>query len=813
LEYTHQLDTALDKIGYSDEKSKAGWEYTRIDESIIRFKPFGSIDLDIYKKLAKSFNDLQSEYFKNAEFLVLLFDFSNFKKVNSDVREQILEGRIFKNEKISFVIYGMNYFVSTIAKVIIRKQVSKRLFIVRDEAAGIETAKLLNSNYAIQRVEELQGPNYYSQPDFNIEIGGRSFSILSRKAWSYNDPSSDYSYKVDILDEDVLISRPSGYIRYQNSVMANVLFDKVAYSEIGEDLKYYRIQDYTLVTGAENKARRDFTDYVINGIDKINLLVFYGLNRTMSTVVRLGKLVHPAFEKVRVAKTFEEALELVIAHKYKNTASKKISKKIKTPNHKSSNEEIEDLTVQNTTLLKETKRYLNILFDRISKITFGNSEDFTPVIVDEEHPFYYLFSAIQLLYEDYNELKNDRNALQIKLQLFTSQHAREIKDLKIDNSLKLRSKEDFIRSSGYELNLTLQAILNALEILEQEKSPEAQKPLLEIIKMAGLNLRNGIGQLKSSSSYKHANDFLSESIFNYRQNLVQLIEVARMGYPGGKVIFQNEVEAHLPAFLIGDKRKFNQLVNIYLENALKFTSDGFIKIYTQVVFLNSTQTRLRLIVEDSGIGIDKFTKAQIFKDEDLKTEDSISLNKGFGLLIARNLARVLDAEIGFESEKGLGSKFWVELTFNIGYQDKVSQMQVEQVHPKTKANKSLPFDGTNALLIMDDAIKQNLAGQILRGKGIQSRAKLNYEAFADIEGKFDFVFVGLQLIGGKELSSFKLLKNTIDAKNDYPKPIYIGCVDNYLDPILEQYRKVGVDYFVNKSFKIDDLNQFFEDLK
>jgi hypothetical protein len=69
------------------------------------------------------------------------------------------------------------------------------------------------------------------------------------------------------------------------------------------------------------------------------------------------------------------------------------------------------------------------------------------------------------------------------------------------------------------------------------------------------------------------------------------------------------------------------------------------------------------------------------------------------------------------------------------------------------------------------------------------------------------------LIGGKELSSIKLLKNTLDAKNDFTNPIYIGCVDSTIDPILEDYRRIGFDYFMNKSFKIAEIEQFFKDLK
>lgn len=815
LELTKQFETLLIELAFSDEEGRSGWNYSLIDDYTIQFQAYGSLDIESYKVLAECFKKIQLMYFENEEYLVFLFDFSSFKKATSDVRFRIMESNIFKDERVSIVLYGMNYFVSTIAKIISNRQVSKRLFVVKDENASLETAKLLISNYRLKKVAEIQRPNYYSQPENTIKISGRSYTVLSRQAWTYNDPSSDYSYKIDIIDDNILVARPSGYIKYQNSVMANVLFDKVVNSELKEGDKYYRIQDYTSVSGSENRARRDFTDYIINGIGKINLVVFFGLNRTMKTVVRLGKLVHPAFVKVKIADTFDQALEQIVADKYKNAP---IEKKTETGapvsiKYRSPSEENADLKAKSKSLIKENDRFGKILFDRISKITFGDSKDYVPVKVDENNPFYDLFGAVQLLYEDFDELRNDRNDIRLKLKRMISEYTREIKDLKVDNSSKLKSKNNFIRRSGHELSLSLDAILDAIQLLRQEENPEVKKSLLEIVKMASITLQDGIGQLKSNIEDDYASNMISESMFNYRKNIIQLVEVSRLGCSGGRIIFENKIEDSMPTFLIGDKRKFNQIVNVYLENAIKYTRDGFIKVYTRVIDKTATQTRFRLIVEDSGIGIDKYTQTHLFKSEQNENDNGDHEGKGFGLLIAKNLARILDAEVGYESEKGVGSKFWLELTLNIGYHDKVSQMHAVRDQRKQKVKKSLPFDGNRALLIFEDDIRRNLLDHILRKKGIQSRVKLNYEFFDDITGKFDFVFIFLQLTGGRELSSFKMLKNVIDAKNDFEKPIYIACVDSVIDPILEDYRRVGVDYFLNKSFRIADIDKFFEDLK
>jgi len=813
IELTQQLQTVLNKFAYRDDISKSGWEFTLIDNHIIRFQPYGLLDRYTYEILSEKLEELLSYYFEKAEFLIFLFDFAKFKKATSDVRSKIIEGRIFNNERVSFVFYGMNYFVSTISKMINNRLENKRLFVVKNEEEAIERAKKLLENYNVQKIKDIQEQNNYFLSEKIIEIAGKSYKKLSRPAWTYTDPGSDYFYKIELIDDNILVSQPSGYILYQNSVMANVLFDKVINSELGQNKKYYRIQDYSSVVGSENKARRDFTDYIISGIDSINLMVFYGLNTTMKTVVRLGKLMHPAFKKIRIANTFEESLELVIADKYKTAkrSKKQISEKQTESIYFVDKKELEGLKENRNKLEKENDRLADILFEKISQIAFGDQPEISSIEINENHLFYNLFNAVQLLQEDFSELRNDRDFTQSQLQKRLTEHTKEIKELKEQTSLKLKSKDNFIRSRVNELNSSLEAIINTIQFLRKEGNLANQKKLFEIVKMSSIILQDGIGELKSTLSDDYPRIPLSDSMFNYRTNIAQLIEAERMGIYNRNVKVENKTDEDLPTFLIGDKRKFNQLFTIFLENAIKFTSFGFIKVDTQVVESFGGYVNFKVTVEDSGIGINENIQQNLFKEEIDENKSGNDIN-GFGLQIAKDLAKVLNAKIGFESEVGAGSKFWFELRFNIGYHDKRAQMQDVREQRKSMF-KNLPFDGDNALVICDGDQNIILLEQMLQRKGIQSHIKLNYELFEDIEGAFDFVFVSLQLIGGKELSSFKLLKETLDAKNNSKKPIYIGCVDSYLDSIMEEYRKIGVDHFIQKNLNITEFDQLFGNLK
>lgn len=813
-ELTQQFEDLLVTLNHISSKGDSGWNFTPLARKIIKFKPFGHLSNSGYTTMAKNFDILRAEYFKNNEFLVLLFDFSDFKKASTEVRERINEGKVFKDERINIIIYGMNYFVSTMAKIISSKQVNKRLYVVKNEAVALEMATSLLSNYNERRIRILQEFNYYSNNENSVEVNGKNYQILSRNGWTYNDSDGDYSYKVELIDDNILVSRPSGYIRYQNSVMANVLFDKVVKSEIENNEKYYRIQDYSEVFGAENKARRDFTSYIINGINRIELMVFYGLNKTMRTIVRLGKLVHPAFVKVKIAETFEDAVGIIIAHKYKNGNGQKSKEKLDN-NHEpnESSTDVSEPKVDYEELKKENIRYANILFDRISKTSFENTRDFIPVEIDSKHLFYDLFSAVQLLHEDFVELRKDRDEISARLAVVIEDNSINIQELKLDFASKIRAKEDFIRNSGYELGAAFDTVLNAIRLLNYDEDRETQNNLIQIIKTMSNTIDDGIRQLKSVLVDNQKVDVLSESMFNYRKNLIQLIEMAKMGKYNNHIIFENTIEDNLPTYLIGDKRKFNQLVSIFLENALKFTNSGFIKVYTHVVKKQSSQTRFRFIVEDSGIGIDEETKKQIFRSDSRVSTKPDNSYRGFGLLIAKSIANVLDAEIGFESEIGTGSKFWVELTFNNGFHDKATQMNEARAYKKSWKNNELPLKNKKALIICNDTNNQHILEQVLKNSGLVVRVKSNYESVEELGSNFDYVFLGIKLIGGAEIGSIKLLMSKMYIQNDYILPVYIACVDNLVDSIIEEYRKIGINYFIQKNIKISDMNLLIEQLK
>ena len=115
--------------------------------------------------------------------------------------------------------------------------------------------------------------------------------------------------------------------------------------------------------------------------------------------------------------------------------------------------------------------------------------------------------------------------------------------------------------------------------------------------------------------------------------------------------------------MLGDPTRFKQLVFNIVGNAIKFTSQGYVKLSYTVVEEVSGTLRLRFEVEDTGIGIRQEVREQIF--ETFSQADSSTTRKyggtGLGLALCRQLTRLMNGTIGVDSEEGKGSTFWFEV--------------------------------------------------------------------------------------------------------------------------------------------------------
>jgi len=597
----------------------------------------------------------------------ILFDLQEFNAVSIEVKKWFSKNKVISSSSVTYIVFGLDYSPKTIGRYLFQNVDDSNLYQTKNEHTAVLLAndllKKQNSNslpagpFAITGVVKT-----------NIQLDDKVFDVVHDKRWSYNHPEESYFYEIDLIDNNIFVSRPSGYIEYNNSLTANVLFDKVLFKMLGHEGRYYRIQDYSKVLKSSLSARRDFTQYIANNINRIDLLIFFGLNTYMKAVVNFGKLFHPKFYKVKVVNSFEEALRVIIEHKY--------GKSYLNGSWKNESDSITDIPLEEEviTLRKELEQLksaqqnqLDYLFQSIGNIVWDSDSEKISEYSKEGSAYSDIYGALNMLKTDIKELADEREVTIKNLQNQLKDYIVDIRKSKKDLQRVLADKDEFVQALNHELRTPLQSINSTIELLKLSDDKEEDSKLISLIYESSKLLNKKITQIKSVSDLKLGKRELSSSIFNLSKIVQTLIDMHEPVVHAKKMNIHFIHDKNIPPYLMGDIDKINQVIDHFLDNAIKFTNEGEITVRTKLVKDFDTQIQVRIEVEDTGIGINENIQENLFDDDDLmKSSNHDQSSIGLGLFICKQLVELMGGNIGYSSDENKGSCFYFIITLNRG---------------------------------------------------------------------------------------------------------------------------------------------------
>jgi len=268
-----------------------------------------------------------------------------------------------------------------------------------------------------------------------------------------------------------------------------------------------------------------------------------------------------------------------------------------------------------------------------------------------------------------------------------------------------RAKSIFLTNMSHEIRTPMNAILGFTEIISSKVLDPQLVQYVSSISSAGKSLLNLINDILDLSWVETGKLKLEYRPVLLSKLFYELKTVFSLKAENKGLEFRSDITQELPAVVIDETRLRQVLMNL-IGNAIKFTTDGFIKISTQIQFAdpeNCNLVDLTIQVEDTGMGI-AVDQQQVIFDAFIQQKDqkpSQFGGTGLGLAISKGLVEMMEGEIGVHSELGKGSVF----TVKIKGLETVSQSILSGINTQQEDFKSLQFK--NSIILIVDDIEYN----------------------------------------------------------------------------------------------------------